>query len=700
MMVLKSLKERLFFLHLAIFSIMSAIYVFVFSAKADLNEADARFIALLANYQIRDTSAIFSLRSDLLFGLGSLQWGYLWKLEPVTLIGVLTGEIYNPYPVAIVFSIGLFICSFCFARKFRAGIGVSILSAYLVPVSTVWSHAQGLTNNDTYRIIPPVLSLLIFAMLLAICIESIDATNIRSLIIYATLIFVISIYILAVYPQMAVCTIFFVAATTLGGLLYLLMKKEFRIFKIRVGVLSVVVVALWLTGALAFILGYYKYSAYTQNAIPGVTPMSLRVFIAPSSIFNAFFYNDDKYVIVKQIASVVILIHLVTGLFKKASRDLLFYCSLFVVVFVLGYRLWQTRWTHELGPQLNYLTWFLVPIYATSLSSGFSQLLAYARKYINNPQLVELLKTSSKSYFYIPIAIFILIATTISEVKDAGVSPSTLPATMDKTEQFLAQELGVSSNSVYRGRLINGEDWAEYPTLVQGRIPALNDYSHLLSPIQYAFTKHFFFDPGQIQSRNHLVYANTNVHLYSLLGAKYLRLDWLGSPLSNLDETNSYPAVQYSENDFLVELKNVNLGNYSPTRLHVARSLDETFQIMDRKSFAPMEDVVVYKQLDANFVRVGKTELSVDSGDLRIVSESAGKTLIILPIEFSHCLKFESNNKNSNLIDVFRVDGILTGLIFANELDVTTKYRYGVFTNNKCRLKDLADYKFLTEDQK
>lgn len=71
----------------------------------------------------------------------------------------------------------------------------------------------------------------------------------------------------------------------------------------------------------------------------------------------------------------------------------------------------------------------------------------------------------------------------------------------------------------------------------------------------------------------------------------------------------------------------------------------------------------MYKQLDADFVRVGKTELSVDDGDLRIVSESAGKTLIILPIEFSHCLKFESNNKNSNLIDVFRVDGILTGLI-------------------------------------
>ena len=158
MMGLKSLREKLFLLHLTIFSAMSAIYVFVFSGKADLNEMDAKFTAALANYQIRETSAILSLRGDLLFGLGNLQWGYLWKIEPVTLIGVLSGEIYNPYPIAIVFSIGLFICSFCFASKFRAGFGISILTAYLVPVSTVWSYAHGLVNNDTYQLVPPVLS--------------------------------------------------------------------------------------------------------------------------------------------------------------------------------------------------------------------------------------------------------------------------------------------------------------------------------------------------------------------------------------------------------------------------------------------------------------------------------------------------------------------------------------------------------------
>ena len=75
MTILKNVREKFFLLHLAIFSAMSAVYVFGFSAKADLSQMDARFTALLANYQIRETSAIFSLRSDLLFGLGNLQWG-------------------------------------------------------------------------------------------------------------------------------------------------------------------------------------------------------------------------------------------------------------------------------------------------------------------------------------------------------------------------------------------------------------------------------------------------------------------------------------------------------------------------------------------------------------------------------------------------------------------------------------------------
>lgn len=71
--------------------------------------------------------------------------------------------------------------------------------------------------------------------------------------------------------------------------------------------------------------------------------------------------------------------------------------------------------------------------------------------------------------------------------------------------------------------------------------------------------------------------------------------------------------------------------------------------------------------------------------------------MLVLPLEFSSCLSFVSNDKSSDLLDSFRVNGILTGLIFDKHIDVTAQLRYGVFTNTGCRLKDLDEYQTLTE---
>ena len=71
--------------------------------------------------------------------------------------------------------------------------------------------------------------------------------------------------------------------------------------------------------------------------------------------------------------------------------------------------------------------------------------------------------------------------------------------------------------------------------------------------------------------------------------------------------------------------------------------------------------------------------------------------MLLLPLEFSNCFAFKSNDESSEFLDAFRVNGILTGLLFDKKLDVTAQIRYGIFSNSGCRLKDLEDYKVLTE---
>ena len=154
---------------------------------------------------------------------------------------------------------------------------------------------------------------------------------------------------------------------------------------------------------------------------------------------------------------------------------------------------------------------------------------------------------------------------------------------------------------------------------------------------------------------------------------------------------------QFAPNDFLVTLKNTNIGDYSPTKFFTVDTLTETFELMDRRDFSLFDDVVVYKPTVSDLVKADTSKLTLEGGDLKIVAKSRGKSLLILPLEFSNCFAFKSNDKGSGFIDAFRVNGILTGLLFEKNLTVTAQIRYGIFTNSGCRLKDLEDYKVLTE---
>ncbi|NBY44522.1 MAG: hypothetical protein EBQ64_00795 [Acidimicrobiia bacterium] len=70
---------------------------------------DAQLSAMLSNYQISDFGKTLSLRSDLLFGAGGLQGGFLFWLDPVSVIGSIGGSTYNHFLVALVCSVVVFV---------------------------------------------------------------------------------------------------------------------------------------------------------------------------------------------------------------------------------------------------------------------------------------------------------------------------------------------------------------------------------------------------------------------------------------------------------------------------------------------------------------------------------------------------------------------------------------------------------------
>ena len=690
---LRGLQSKLVFLHLLVFAFFSSFYILVFSAKTDLNDFDARFTAMMASYQIRDTTNIFGLRGDFLSGLGNLQQGYLWKFDPVSYMGVAFGTTYNPYFVTVIISILLFICSYAFARKFMASENVAIFAAYLVPVSAVWSHAHGLVDNQNYALVPQSASLLLFSMLFVMCVESIGVGSLRQNIIWSIAALFVLLYMCAVLTQTLVLTCSLIGSVCFGSYTKLIVDRRFDVILKRSMALIFMSIFLWITGVVDYLSGFYRNTAATQNAREPFAPSSLRDF--RSFIFDSFFPLSNG--LITQIASLLMAVFFILGLFAKKRRDVLYFSLASAFIFLFAYRLWQRQWSFELGPRHVYLVWFLVPLYAISVAQATITVLSYLCRFIKHPKLLLIKSTISTSLLYVPIIIVVTITLTISEVRYLGSLSRPLKVELDKTEAFLSQQIALLPDDQFNGRLVDLMEHTNFEALFEERIPAINDISHLVTPLSFDFYQHYLFDPETTQIRNHYKFVDRNAAIYSLLGVKFLRTEDLKSPLSDLSDDNSYPPKQFAENDYLIELKNPNIGDYSPTKLYEVGSLAETFETIDNGDFSLLDNVVVYKPIDPNLVKAESSKITNASGDMIIRANSQGKSLLIIPLEFSNCLSFKSNDSKSNLIDSFRVNGILTGLLFEKNLNVTAELRYGIFTNTGCRLKDLEEYRFLTK---
>ena len=688
-----SFRLKMLALHSCIFFIFSSFYVTFFSGKTDLNDFDARFTALMASDQIRNTESILNLRSDFLFGLGNLQQGYLWRFDPVSFLGVAFGDIYNPYVVAVIISVLLFFCSYAFSRKFGAPENVSIFAAYLVPISTVWSHAHGLVDNQNYALVPQTASLLLFSMLLLMCIESVGPGSIRQNFLWSIASLLIILYMVAVLTQTLVLTFGLIFSVCLGSYIKLLVDRQYVVAAKRVLSLGLILCFLWLVGVVDYLSGFYRNTAATQNARESFSPAPLREL--GSFIFDSFFPLSNGRV--TQVVSLLIAAFFVHGIFVIKTRNVLYFSTVVFFLSLFAYRLWQREWLFELGPRHVYLVWFAVPLYAAAVAQMIFVGLVSLGKFMNHSKLLRVKNVLNANYIYIPLIIFVTVASTSQDVRLIGAQSRPLTVVLDETEIFLSQQIALLPKSQFKGRVVDVKEHTDYEAIFQGRIPTINEHSHLVTPLSVAFYQHFLFDPEITPTRSNYKFATRNPTIYSLLGVKYLRTDSLTSTLSEFNNANSYPAQKFGSNDYLITFKNTNIGDYSPTSFFTVGTLAETFEVMDRDDFSLLNDAVVYKPMSNELVKASSSKISLEGGDLRIVANSPGKSVLLLPLEFSNCFVFNSNDKNSEFLDAFRVNGILTGLLFDKKLDVTAQIRYGIFSNSGCRLKDLEDYKVLTE---
>lgn len=693
--MIESVQKRLnpngLFLQTVVFGFISSVYIFLFNSKIDSLPGDARFNAALLSYHSRKINQPLELRADFLFGTGTLQWGYLFAFEPTAIIGSLFSDGYNFFLVAISMSIAIFFLANIFLKTYSLNRLERLLASYLVAITSIWSYSISIVDNYLFAHVPQYSSFLVLNICALICFIKIGVGSHKKSIIYASVFLILNVYMIVVFTQILVTSFILFAAVVTGSLLSLAHQKEFKEFCIKILSLFFSTICLLLLGTADYVQGFYRNTAAAEIPLTRFNNPSLRN--VPKFLFETFFPspsptgNNE----VQFIFAFLLVLFILKGVFLNKFRTKLWFTTFVIFILLLTYRVYQTQWVYEKGPNHNYLVWMLSIFY---IAGPICLLFEVASK------LLGRFKRLRHSFFkfafcLIPLANLIFVMSPLSSVYEVEADSSAGMSYSDDFNLEAVQDIALNIERQFRGRVVYLKEQPNYPDLIVRQVPLLNDYSHNLTPFAYRFYKEFLFDPVDTQRRNHFLFGAQNLEIYGLLGVKYY-VTTESDSINALRQESDLRKVNSSPTLSLFEHADPNIGNFSPISVSVSSSLMKTFQIMKQANFQPNIDVVVQENYSFELVPMTTSKLLVNDDSLRITAVSNGTSMVIVPLEFSSCLNLVELSSTSKMLDYRIVDGLLLGITFEKNLDIAISLEFGLLQNSDCRLKDLNFYRSLS----
>src|SRR5262249_24102893 len=137
----------------------------------------------------------------------------------------------------------------------------------------------------------------------------------------------------------------------------------------------------------------------------------------------------------------------------------------------------------------------------------------------------------------------------------------------------------------------------------------------------------------------------------------------------------------------IFRIEDINLGQFSPTRAHVVATATEAIGKLRASDFDPKRDVVVEDSIPSQLVPAMSASVAIDLGPTLVVQASSpGRSLLVLPFEYSCCLHLTAANAGARLIPVNLQQ---TGLLFEGSVEARITYRFGLFGDSSCRGEDV-----------
>lgn len=223
-------------------------------------------------------------------------------------------------------------------------------------------------------------------------------------------------------------------------------------------------------------------------------------------------------------------------------------------------------------------------------------------------------------------------------------------------------------------------------------IPTLFQYGPTTTPAFHIVTSRLLARDEDRQTRSVQVSRRIEAPALGMLGVRFVISD-LPPPV---DRARLRGTMTYSGGTLhLYELDRPNLGNYSPTRSLGALDIGPAVAAMKSADFDPVESFTGAP----DGVEVGPltpatdASMSFDGVGLHVRAKTAGRSVLILPIEYSRCLEFVQAPGSTGR--VFRANVVEVGILFEGELETKLTLRHGPWSNPLCRIRDLMEMREL-----
>lgn len=669
-----------------------------------LHGLDGSYVLTYAKQQAHWGTTSFGFSNNFFQSLGNVWLPFNTTLIPAYAISsILNGGELDPVIVYSIFSVELFLAAYLIGRWLGFTESVSLISGWVLVLCAMpyFGHSKiygilGLTPSFATAILCMALILILFhrigreeVKLSLACIAAIG-----SLILYIG----VSQPIVAVLILPIVCVIgaSVLLAASRGGEL---VQKMFAISMIFVSLIGL--------GLPQFLHGLFKYTAAVtfKNELLNIRQSWYEISIAFQTqtwgVWGLLLY-------LFAFAGAVVCVLVEDRVKKAVALGVLTTMGLLLVfgaatVYVDFWR----------GPLPIYYEILLWPFY--SIFAVYFVIEGVRKAARRSPESLRLLVPHAWRHAVYPALIglpwIILLLSDSHERAMQRLYP--YPPMLTPIVEKLREEIGLVSGRAFHGRvatftgqsLSSGSTWTDLHALdfqlVRSvgndhrtvglwyyNIPSLFEYSPFITPAFYLVMRTFLAKPEDHQLRNVMTLRQIEPRILRALGVRYFITDL---PVTVDAHLRAHIDGVGSLSLFLYELDNVNLGNFSPTGVVHATSAGEMLLELSKPDFDAAKTVVTEVPLPSGLVPASPGKLLVEPGRLRLSANSEGTSVLILPLEYSHCLDVEMVRDGVAPIMLFRANLLQAGILFSGDLDVVLRYFTGPFHNSGCRLEDARD---------